>query len=87
MAMLPFKQAVRLDAVRRYSTAMDGESAGEPLWRTGKRSESGSCIEVATVGDVVLIRSSLNRDTSVAMTRDEWQGFLIAVKDGDFDSI
>jgi hypothetical protein len=64
---------------------MDGITAGEPVWRIHAQCESGACIEVAAVGDVVLIRSSLNPATSVAMTRDEWQGFLIAVKDGDFD--
>ena len=86
MAMLPFKQAVRLDAVRGYSTAMDGESAGESLaYRQEQR--KWFVHRGRYRGDVVLIRSSLNRDTSVAMTRDEWQGFLIAVKDGDFDGI
>ena len=66
---------------------MDGIAAGEPVWRTDARCESGACIEVGAVGDVALIRSSLDPGCVVAITRDEWQTFVTAVKDGDFDRI
>jgi hypothetical protein len=66
---------------------MDGMAAGEPVWRTHSRRESGVGIEVGVVGDVALIRSSLDPDCVVTLTRDEWLEFLTAVKDGDFDRI
>lgn len=58
------------------------------VWHCGKRRcESGACAEAARNGDIVLLRSTLNPDVTVAFRRDEWQGLLAAIKEGDFDNL
>jgi len=64
----------------------DGTS-GELVWHRG-RCDSGACVEVATIGNAVVVRSSVDPDGApVTLTRDEWQGFLAAVKEGFFDRV
>ena len=63
-------------------------STGEPTWRTAKRCDGGTSVEIATQGEHVLIRSAAYQDSPpVTLTRDEWQAFVGGVKDGDFDGI
>ena len=67
---------------------MGGKTAGEPIWHTARGCDGGQCVEVGTLGESVLVRSSADRDgTHVTLTRDEWQVFITGVKDGDFDDI
>jgi uncharacterized protein DUF397 len=50
--------------------------------------DGGTCVEIATQGEYVLIRSTADQDRPpVTLTRDEWQAFVGGVKDGDFDNI
>ncbi len=67
---------------------MGDTSAGEPTWRAARRCDGGACVEIGTVGEAVLIRSSADPDgIYVALSRYEWQAFVTGVKDGDFDSL
>jgi hypothetical protein len=67
---------------------MGGKSAGEPTWHTSKRCDGGGCVEIGTLGEAILIRSSKAADgTFVTLTRDEWRVFVAGVKGGDFDSL
>jgi hypothetical protein len=46
----------------------------------------GSCVEVATIARLVLVRDSTDPDGPVlAFTRVEWQEFLTGVRRGEFD--
>jgi hypothetical protein len=45
------------------------------------------CVEVATAGDEVLVRSSLSPASRITLTRDEWREFLAGAKDGLFDRL
>jgi hypothetical protein len=66
---------------------MPDGSSGELVWHRG-RCDSGACVEVATTGDAVLVRNSADPGgTLVALSRDEWQGFLAEVKDGIWDRV
>jgi uncharacterized protein DUF397 len=66
---------------------MDGKSAAEPTWYVARRCESGACVQIGTLGDSVLVRSSADPDDRrVTLSRDEWQVFIAGVKDGDFDN-
>ena len=59
---------------------------GEPVWH--RACESGACVEVATAGDTVMVRSSADpTGTPVTLSRDEWQEFLAGVKAGAFDRL
>jgi Domain of unknown function (DUF397) len=61
-------------------------SNGEPVWRRGKKCESGACVEVAAADGIVMVRSSASQSSTVVMvTRDMWREFLADVKDGDFE--
>jgi uncharacterized protein DUF397 len=67
---------------------MTGKPAGEPMWSTSSRCESGACLQVGTNGTSVLVRSSADPDgICVTLSREEWQQFIVAVKDGDFDNL
>lgn len=66
---------------------MPGGSSGELMWHRCK-CDGGACVEVATTGNAVMLRSSADPDgTPVTLSRDEWQAFLASVKEGTFDSV
>lgn len=54
-------------------------------WRRSKRCDSGTCVEVATFNDEVLVRDSKDPDGPVLrFTPTEWEAFVRGVEDGDF---
>ena len=58
------------------------------MWHRSKRQcESGACAEAVRKGDVVVLRSNLNPEVTVALRHDEWNELLIAMKNGDFDDV
>jgi hypothetical protein len=62
-------------------------SANELAWRRGRWCDGGACVEVATVGEVVMMRSSADPDIAFTVSRDEWRDFLAGAKDGLFDEL
>jgi Domain of unknown function (DUF397) len=63
-------------------------SSGELVWHRGRWCESGACVEIAAVGDAVMVRSSANAGgTPVTLSRDEWREFLAGAKEGAFDHL
>jgi hypothetical protein len=58
------------------------------VWHRGKRRcEGGACAEAASKGDVVLLRSTLNPDATLALRRDEWDQLRADMKEGNFDEV
>ncbi|MEU4158671.1 DUF397 domain-containing protein [Actinoplanes sp. NPDC026670] len=57
-----------------------------PQWRTSSKCSNGTCVEVAFVGDTVLVRNS-QRPTGpeISYTTQEWEDFLAGAKNGEFD--
>jgi hypothetical protein len=49
------------------------------------RCSLGNCAEVAFDGDSVWLRSSLDPDGLLRLTRGEWEAFAAGVKAGEFD--
>ncbi len=67
---------------------MGGGSADEPTWRTTKRCDTGACVEIGTLGESVLVRSSGDADgICVTLSREQWLEFVAGIKDGDFESL
>jgi Domain of unknown function (DUF397) len=79
-------------------TTVDGESDIETKgmtvdmaaagWRKSSRSGpwSDNCVEVAFVGDAILVRDSKDPDGAVLVfTPNEWDAFVNGAKDGEFD--
>jgi hypothetical protein len=55
-------------------------------WRKSSRSEFNTCVEVCFVGDQVPLRNSRDPDGPVLVfTGREWDVFIAAVKQGEFD--
>jgi hypothetical protein len=54
-------------------------------WRSA--CESGACVEVASVDEIVIMRVSTATSTTVTMTRTEWEAFIDAAKDGRLDDV
>jgi hypothetical protein len=59
---------------------------GKPRWIKSTRCASGTCVEVAYVGDdTVLMRDSKNPDQQFhAFDRASWAAFIDGVKAGDY---
>lgn len=53
-------------------------------WRRSKRCSDSACVEMALVGDHVLVRSSDRPHETVRFTKAEWTAFVAGVQDGDF---
>ncbi|NUR73358.1 MAG: DUF397 domain-containing protein [Hamadaea sp.] len=54
-------------------------------WRKSRRCDAGTCVEVASLKDEIVIRDSKDPDGPVLhFTRDEWTAFVDGVRDGDF---
>jgi Domain of unknown function (DUF397) len=57
-------------------------------WRKSSRSGpwTDNCVEVAFVGDSILVRDSKNPSGAVLVfTPNEWDAFVNGAKDGEFD--
>jgi hypothetical protein len=64
----------------------DGAS-GELVWYRA-RCDGGACVEVATTGDTVLVRSSASPgEVPTELSRAEWEAFLAGMKEGAFDGV
>lgn len=60
----------------------------DAVWRKSSRSDAGmdNCVEVAFVGDSIVVRDSKNLDGPVLVfTPSEWDAFVDGAKDGEFD--
>jgi hypothetical protein len=62
-------------------------SAEEPMWRTTSRCDSGACVEIGTLGGIIMVRRSADPDgTCLKLSRGEWQKFVAGLKGGQLDS-
>jgi Domain of unknown function (DUF397) len=56
------------------------------VWRTATTCESGACVEVARLDELVLVRDGKEPDGAVLrFSVDEWRRFVAGVRAGDFD--
>ena len=55
-------------------------------WRRSTASTTSNCVEVAFVGQSVLVRHSRRpSDAVITFSRAEWKAFLAGVRSGEFD--
>ena len=60
-------------------------SSEQPVWRRSPACGTGACVEVAFVGEHVLIRDSKHPDGEpLTFTRPEWDAFQAGVAVGAF---
>jgi hypothetical protein len=57
----------------------------DPIWR--RRCDGGACIEAAAAGEDVMMRSTVNPDSILHVSREEWRKFLADAKSGVFDGL
>jgi len=61
------------------------EQTDQPMWRRSARCGTTSCIEVAKIGNLYLIRDSKEPDANpLSFTADEWTAFVHAIKADEF---
>ena len=65
---------------------MGDVSASEPTWHAGMCQDDG-CVEIAALGDTVMVRSSITPHLTLTVTRPEWEQFLAGAKEGLFDHL
>lgn len=54
-------------------------------FRSSSYCHSGSCVQVATTAETVLVRDSKNPDGAVLrFTAEEWRTFVLGVRAGEF---
>jgi uncharacterized protein DUF397 len=64
---------------------MTAREPARPVWQRPGRCDSGACVEVGVLGDVVAVRNSTDPEGPVLwFTRAEWKAFVAGVKAGDF---
>jgi hypothetical protein len=67
---------------------MGAKTGDEPTWGTAGQCDGGACVEIGTLGESVLVRSSRDADgVYVTLSREEWREFVAGVKDGAFDGL
>ncbi len=67
---------------------MGSKSGDGPAWRAARRCDGGECVEIGTLGEFVLVRSTGDADgIYVTLGREEWREFVAGIKDGDFDGL
>ena len=65
-----------------------GGATAEPIWYSAKLCDAGACVEIGTLGELVMIRNSVDRNGAcISLSRDEWQVFVAGVKAGNFDGL
>lgn len=58
-----------------------------PEFRVSSFCHLSGCVSVARGGDVVLVRHSDWPGAVLAFSVEEWEAFLLGVKDGEFDQL
>jgi Domain of unknown function (DUF397) len=55
-------------------------------WRKSSFCDSGACVEVAAIDEVIAVRDAkAPNGTVLQFTRPEWRAFVDGVRAGDFD--
>jgi len=65
---------------------MTGLNDSQVLWRKCIVCAGGECLEVAILGERVLLRSSRDPGLQLRLTHAEWREFVVGVRDGEFDA-
>jgi hypothetical protein len=61
--------------------------AGLEWVKSSRNVGTGACIELASNGDMIVLRDSKNPDVHLAYTRAEITAFIYGAKSGEFDHL
>jgi Domain of unknown function (DUF397) len=65
---------------------VDGVQPDGLAWRRSSTCNGGACVELATLGETITLRSSTDpAGTVLTFSRDEWEHFVAAIMGGLFD--
>lgn len=57
-----------------------------PAWKRSTRCDSGTCVEVASLKDGVVVRDSKDPEGPVLrFTHDEWHAFILGAQQQEFN--
>jgi Domain of unknown function (DUF397) len=58
------------------------------MWRTTSRCDSGACVEIGTLGGIIMVRGSAEPDgTCLKLSCGQWREFVAGLKSGQFDGL
>jgi hypothetical protein len=64
------------------------EESATSSWRKSTASGQGNCVEVAHLGDRVLVRDSKDPGgPALTFSRSEWDAFIIGARSGEFNLV
>lgn len=65
---------------------MDSSYLDSLKWRRSRRCNGGTCVEVAELDSVIMIRDSAEpSNTPIIVSRDAWRDFVLGVRVGLFE--
>lgn len=48
--------------------------------------EAGNCVEVVSIGNsMILVRNTTNKNKYILFSHNEWEAFILGVKNNEFD--
>ncbi len=61
---------------------MDSSQLDGLKWRRSSRCNGGQCVEVARLGDEVMVRDSADPDRIITVSAGNWQQFVSGIQAG-----
>jgi hypothetical protein len=69
------------------SVAMAELQQGSLSWKKSTASGGGACVEVARVGETIIVRDSKNvLGPVLTFSGEEWRDFLVGARSGQFNT-
>jgi hypothetical protein len=57
---------------------------GTLKWRKARKCDGGACVEIAKLGETIMVRNSTTPDEIISTSRDQWLHFLVWVREDSF---
>jgi Domain of unknown function (DUF397) len=64
---------------------MSAGSDSNLRWRSATRCDGGTCVEVAIMRGIIMVRNSTRPEATLTTGHAEWRDFVAEVKRGTFD--
>jgi hypothetical protein len=57
---------------------------GTLKWRKARKCDGGACVEIAKLGETIMVRNSTTPDEIISTSRNQWLHFLVWVREDSF---
>jgi len=59
-------------------------SEGDLAWRKARKCDGGACVEIANLGETIMVRDSANPGIILSTSSGEWLRFLAHIREESF---